>query len=98
MLKDGLIAFLLLGSTFFFLTGTVGLLRLPDVFTRMHATTKCDTMGAGLALLALMIFHGLTLVSLKLLILLIFIWLTGPASAYITAKAACVLREKGRTD
>lgn len=98
MLKDGLIAFLLLGSTFFFLTGTVGLLRLPDVFTRMHATTKCDTMGAGLALLALMIFHGLTLVSLKLLILLIFIWLTGPASAYITAKAAYVLREKGRTD
>ncbi|SNS09841.1 multisubunit sodium/proton antiporter, MrpG subunit [Anaerovirgula multivorans] len=78
---------LLLCSAFFFLVGTVGLVRMPDVFTRMHATTKCDTLGAGLALLALMVNRGLHIISVKLLLIIIFIWLTNPTAAHIIAKA-----------
>lgn len=46
------ITIFLAGGIFFYMVGVLGLVRLPDVFTRMHATTKCDTMGAGLILIA----------------------------------------------
>ena len=77
----------LLGGAFFFFVGTTGLIRMPDVFCRMHATTKCDTLGAGLILVGLMIFNGLSMISLKLLLILIFIWITNPTAAHIIAKA-----------
>jgi multicomponent Na+:H+ antiporter subunit G len=77
----------LLGGAFFFFVGTTGLIRMPDVFCRMHATTKCDTLGAGLILVGLMIFNGFSMISLKLLLILIFIWLTNPTAAHIIAKA-----------
>lgn len=77
----------LIGGVFFFFVGTMGLIRMPDVFCRMHATTKCDTLGAGLILVGLMIFYGFTVITLKLLLILIFIWLTNPTAAHIIAKA-----------
>ena len=77
----------LLGGAFFFFVGTTGLIRMPDVFCRMHATTKCDTLGAGMILVGLMIFNGFSMISLKLLLILIFIWLTNPTAAHIIAKA-----------
>lgn len=77
----------LVGGAFFFFVGTTGLIRMPDVFCRMHATTKCDTLGAGLILVGLMIFYGFSMISLKLLLILIFIWLTNPTAAHIIAKA-----------
>ena len=88
MLKDITILLLALSSIFFFMVGTVGLIRLPDVFSRMHATTKSDTLGAGLGLLALMVYKGLDPVSLKLLLILVFIFITNPVAAHIIAKAA----------
>ncbi len=79
----------LAAGIFFFAVGVIGLLRLPDVFCRMHATTKCDTLGAGLVLFALMLYHGLfTAESIKLFFIIMFIWLTNPTSAHIIAKAA----------
>lgn len=77
----------LIGGAFFFFVGTTGLIRMPDVFCRMHATTKCDTLGAGMILVGLMIFNGLSMISLKLFLILIFIWLTNPTAAHIIAKA-----------
>ena len=88
MIKDMLILILILGSGFFFLVGTVGLIRLPDVFSRMHATTKSDTLGAGLAIVALIVYRGFEPVSLKLLLILIFIYVTNPVAAHIIGKAA----------
>lgn len=88
MIKDIVILLLALSSCFFFLVGTTGLIRLPDVFSRMHATTKSDTLGAGLALLALIVYKGFDPVSLKLLIVLIFILITNPVAAHIISKAA----------
>jgi multicomponent Na+:H+ antiporter subunit G len=88
MLLNGLSIILLLGGSFFFLVGTIGLIRLPDAFTRMHATTKCDTLGAGMILVSLMIFQGFHMISVKLFIILLFIWITNPTAAHIIAKAA----------
>ncbi|MDP3386030.1 MAG: monovalent cation/H(+) antiporter subunit G [Eubacteriales bacterium] len=88
MIKIGIILILLAASSFFFLVGTIGLIRMPDAFCRMHATTKSDTLGAGLALLALVIYRGFDVISIKLLIILLFVWITTPTAAHIMAKAA----------
>ena len=63
------------------------MVRMPDAFSKMHATTKCDTLGAGLALLSLMVNHGFHIVSVKLILIITFIWLTNPTAAHIIAKA-----------
>ena len=62
-------------GAFFFLAGTVGLLRFPDVFTRLHALTKADTLGLGLVVLGLLpqaptVVAGIKLVVIWLLVLL----------------------------
>ncbi|SDB90399.1 multisubunit sodium/proton antiporter, MrpG subunit [Pelagirhabdus alkalitolerans] len=88
MITDSIVIILIILSGFFFLVGTLGLIRLPDVFSRMHATTKSDTLGAGLAIVALMVHRGLDPVSVKLFIILIFVLLTNPTGAHIIAKSA----------
>ncbi len=78
----------LASGLFFIFVGVVGLIRMPDVFSRMHATTKCDTMGAGLIFLGLIIWQGFSFVSLNILLILIFIWITNPTAAHAIAKSA----------
>ncbi len=74
---------------FFLAVGVVGLLRLPDVYTRLHATTKCDTMGAGLVLVSLAL-QSEFMDGVKLVIIAVFIWITNPTAAHVIAKAAWV--------
>ncbi len=87
MIKNSVVILLLLGGLFFFLVGTIGLYRLPDVFTRLHATTKSDTLGAGLIILSVMIYMGFDIIVLKLFLVLMFIWITNPTAAHIISKA-----------
>ena len=70
------------------LTGGVGLLRLPDFYTRIHAAGITDTIGAWLILVALMFVAGWTLVMAKLVMLLLFLAITSPLSSHALAKAA----------
>ena len=77
----------LVGGLFFLFVGTVGLLRLPDVYNRLHATTKCDTLGAGLLLLSLALQSSLA-VGIRLVLLAVFILVTNPTAAHVIAKAA----------
>lgn len=79
--------FLLTGS-FFCLTGAVGLLRFPDFFSRIHAASLTDTLGAGLILTGLMIQAGWGLVLSKLLMILLFSFLAGTTASHAMAKAA----------
>lgn len=72
----------LLAGTFFFITATIGLLRFPDLFTRLHATGKGDTLGASLTLIGLIIHAGMTPESIKILIILFFIFSTSPVAAH----------------
>jgi len=78
---------LVLGGLFFLVVGTVGLIRFPDMLTRMHSVAKCDTLGAALILIALVIYNGLNIVSLKLILIILFIWLTNPTATHLIAKA-----------
>jgi multicomponent Na+:H+ antiporter subunit G len=90
LIQEILVALFLLGGMFFYFVGVVGLIRMPDVFCRMHATTKCDTMGAGLIFTGLIIWQGMTFVSVNILLVLIFIWLTNPTAAHYIAKSEYV--------
>jgi len=75
---------------FFCVVGALGLLRMPDFFTRMHAASVTDTLGAGLLLVGLMLQAGLTLVTVKLLFLAVLILFTSPTATHALAKAAVV--------
>lgn len=85
----GLLAavFLLLGSAFA-VVGGIGLLRLPDFFTRIHAAGITDTMGAGLILTGLMLEAGVSLIAAKLALILAFLWISGPTATHALAKSA----------
>jgi multicomponent Na+:H+ antiporter subunit G len=77
----------LAGGLFFLFVGTLGLLRLPDVYNRLHAATKCDTLGAGLILLSLALQSSIA-VAIRLALLIAFILITNPAAAHVIARAA----------
>ena len=79
---------LLLSGAFFLLTGALGMVRLPDVFTRMHAAGMADTMGAGLILVGLCVYSGANTVTLRLVLVLAFLWFTSPIATHALAKAA----------
>lgn len=79
---------LLLAGAGFVLVGGIGLLRLPEFFTRLHAVSIPDTLGAALITAGLMIQAGLTLGALKLLLILAFLWFTGPTATHALAKSA----------
>ncbi|MGE4284485.1 MAG: monovalent cation/H(+) antiporter subunit G [Clostridia bacterium] len=91
-MKLVLIGIFLSGGLFFFGVGTIGLLRFPDLFTRAHSAAKCDTLGAILCLIALMIYSGFNYSSLKLLLVLIFLWTTNPTATHMIAKAVFIKR------
>ena len=80
-------AFLLAGSLFC-ITGGIGMLRLPDFYTRCHAAGITDTLGAGLILVGLGFQGGLSQVTVKLALILVFLCLTSPTSTHALVKAA----------
>jgi multicomponent Na+:H+ antiporter subunit G len=75
-------------GAFFLLVGSVGLVRLPDFYSRAHATGKSDTLGVILTTLGLVVHEGFTLNSLKLGLLLVFIGLTSPTGTHALTRAA----------
>ena len=78
----------LLAGAAFLLVGAIGLVRLPDFFTRVHATGVIDTMGTALILLGLFILAGWTLPAVKIVLIFGFMMLTGPTATHALAKAA----------
>jgi len=75
-------------GAFFLLIGSIGLVRLPDFYARAHATGKSDTLGVMLTTFGLLVHEGITLNSLKLLLLLYFVALTSPTATHALTKAA----------
>jgi len=72
---------------FFTLVGALGLLRLPDVFARLHGAGMTDTMGAGL-IIAGLCFQASGTVVVRLVLILAFLWFTCPVSSHALARAA----------
>jgi multicomponent Na+:H+ antiporter subunit G len=79
---------LLVGGGGFCLIGAIGVLRMPDFYTRVHAASVSDSVGAALVLLGLALQAGWTLVAAKLLIVGLLIFFTSPAATHALAKAA----------
>jgi multicomponent Na+:H+ antiporter subunit G len=73
---------------FFVLVGGIGALRMPNLYTRMHAASVTDTMGAVLVLGGIMLQAGLTLATIKLAAILMFLLMTSPTSSYALAHSA----------
>lgn len=76
-----------LGS-FFLVSGALGILRMPDVYTRMHAASVIDTLGATLLILGLILQAGFSLIALKLWFVLALLFFFGPVASHALAQAA----------
>lgn len=76
------------GCIFFTFVGVVGLIRLPDVYSRAHAVSKADTLGAGCALLAAAIAFGWGSAMVKSLLLLVIIFITNPTAIHALVRSA----------
>jgi multicomponent Na+:H+ antiporter subunit G len=79
--------FMIMGLPFFF-SGTVGLLRFPDIYTRLHALTKADNVGLGLLVLGLALQAESWLTAAKLLLIWILVLLASSASSHLVARRA----------
>jgi len=93
VIVNGVVIALLGVGIFFLLVGSIGLLRFPDFYTRLHATGKCDTLGGGLIILGALIYHFFQypetpLVPAKLAFLIFFIFMANPTATHALMKAA----------
>lgn len=79
---------LLTAGGIFVLVGGIGALRMPNLYTRMHAASVTDTMGAILVIAGVMVQAGLSLVTIKLAAILMFLLITSPTASYALANAA----------
>ena len=88
VLRAAIVAALLAIGSFFLIVGTVGLLRLPDVYNRMHATSKSTTLGAASLFLAGAVYFGPEGAGLVSLVGIVFLFLTAPTGAHVISRAA----------
>ena len=98
MILEIVSAVLVLAGALFALIGGIGLLRLPDFFSRIHGAGLTDTLGAGLILTGLMFLSPHWLVTVKLVAILIFLWITSPTSTHALANAALGAGLRPRVD
>lgn len=83
--------FLLIGAAFVFVAA-LGILRFPDLFTRMHAASKAGSLGLGCTLVAVAVSFPVLNVIVKALLVLLFVFLTAPVAAHMIGRAAYLLR------
>jgi multicomponent Na+:H+ antiporter subunit G len=84
---------LIAAGVFFFVAGTIGLLRLPDPLSRLHALTKADNLGLLLVALGVLVYNPAPLTALKLLVIWFLVMAAGATGAHLIAKRA--LRRDG---
>jgi multicomponent Na+:H+ antiporter subunit G len=88
ILLDAISWFCLVAGGLFCVVGAVGMLRMPDFYTRLHAASVIETLGGGLIMLGLLLQAGVTLVAVKLLIVALLVFFASPTATHALAKAA----------
>lgn len=88
MISEVIIAILLLSGSFFVLVAAIGVLRLPDLMMKMHASTKAGTLGAGLILVSVGVAFDEISVLTRVIATIIFLLLTAPVAAHLIGRAA----------
>lgn len=96
LIADALSWLFILAGSAAIVVAAFGLVRLPDFYTRLHAAGVTDTLGAEMIIIGMAIQSGLTLVSVKLLIIGLFLFFTGPTATHAAANAAWVAGLKPR--
>ena len=82
-------ALAIMSAGLFFMSITVvGLIRLPDFFTRVHAVSELETLGIALLLLGLIVYEGASLTGLKLALVVLFVGIANPVGAHVLTRAA----------
>jgi len=79
---------------FFMLVGSIGILRLPDFYSRTHAVSMSDALGISSVMLGLMVHEGFTQNSLKLLLIILFVALSNPIGSHALSRAAFIKKLK----
>ncbi|MBO6719128.1 MAG: monovalent cation/H(+) antiporter subunit G [Rhizobiaceae bacterium] len=87
-LQNYVAGILLIVGAAFALVATIGIVRLPDIYSRMHAASKAGTVGSGAMLIALAVFSDDPATTLRAIAAVAFLMLTAPVSAHLLAKAA----------
>jgi multicomponent Na+:H+ antiporter subunit G len=93
---------LILSGCFFVLAGTIGILRMPDLYTRIHAASVIDTAGATLIILGLLLqnlaFFDNPIAAVKLIFILLFVYFSAPTASHAIAKMAMISRVFPQSD
>ena len=87
-LREFIAGLFLAGGAFFLLASAIGMLRLPDFYCRLHASGNSETLGVMLSFMGLVIYEGLTLTSLKMIMIFLLIFLGNPIGTHLLSKAA----------
>ena len=87
MIRVIIAGILMLAGLFVLGIATIGIFRFSTMLNRIHVAAKCDTLGALLMLSGLIILSGWNVFSLKLLLVIIFLWLCNPAASHLVARA-----------
>ena len=88
LVREIAVWFCLVTGSIFSVIGGIGMIRMPDFYTRSHAASITDTLGATLILLGLCIYSGANLVTVKLIFVLFLLYVTSPTAAHALVKAA----------
>jgi multicomponent K+:H+ antiporter subunit G len=100
MLLDFVTGFFLIVGAVFLLVGSIGLSRLPDFYMRLHAPTKASTLGIGAILMASIIYFSFkgNGISIKEVLIILFLFLSAPITAHMLSKVALHTRSEPRRD
>ncbi len=90
MIGDIITGALCVTGAIFFIIGTTGLLRLPDLYTRIHVCSKCDTLGGCSVLLGMAVYSGISFAALKLVLIVLFLLLSSATCGHAIGRSAFV--------
>lgn len=88
MVLDLISCLFLAAGSFFSVIGGIGIVRLPEFYSRMHGAGVTDTLGAGFIIIGLLMQAGFSLVAFKLLVIMFFLMITSPSSCHALARSA----------
>lgn len=87
-LREVIAALFLLGGLVFFIGSAIGMLRLPDFYSRIHASGNSETLGCTLSFIGLIIYEGPTLTAVKMAFVFLIVFMANPIGSHILSKAA----------
>ena len=82
-----------LGGLFVLISGVVGVFRFPYALSRIHAAALGDTVGIAMMLLGVMVAEGFSVITLKLLVVMLFLWVTSPVASHLIGRMEVTIND-----